>query len=497
MSPTPSIRSRPPSISTADENTPLLSYVEPAPIGESSDVSDQPYEDQGIDNRNGDEDRPLPKLQVLLLCYAGCLGSIAFFSIIPYINFMIERVGGIDKEDVGFYSGLVESLFSATQMCVMILWGKASDRYGRKPVLVISLFGMTLATLLFGLSQSIWQLALFRCFAGVFAGTVVIVRAMLSENSTKHTQARAFSFFAFSNNMGIFLGPLIGGGLERPADKFPSTFGKVRFWHDYPYALPNIVIAAIGLSAGIATLLFVKETLHTRGDSKNPKPSMSTRELLKYPGVARVLLIYNYVMLLAFTFTAVFPLAQYTPVDMGGLGFSSGLIAMFTGLNGVSQAVWLLLVFPMLHKRFGTGRLLWLCALAWPILFVSIPIYNVFLRYGKTILFWATAPPMLAFFSGVSMAFTSVQLALNDISPSPETLGTLNAIAIAFQCGLRSLGPAIATSIYALSVKYNILWGQLFWLTQVALVFGLYALLPMLPAKVRGAPRPKLDNGSS
>jgi hypothetical protein len=289
----------------------------------------------------------------------------------------------------------------------------------------------------------------------------------------------------------------------------------MQFWHDYPYALPNIVIAAIGLSAGITTLLFVKETLHIRGDAKNSKPSMSTRELLKYPGVAPVLLIYNYVMLLAFTFTAVFPLAQYTPVDMGGLGFSSGLIAIFTGLNGVSQAIWLLLIFPVLHKRFGTGRLLWLCGLAWPILFISIPIYNVFLRYGKTILFWATAPPMLAFFSGVSMAFSeylsmlltqysslihilaSVQLALNDISPSPETLGTLNAIAIAFQCALRSIGPAIASSIYALSVKYNILWGQLFWLTQVALVFGLYALLPMLPAKVRGAPRPKLGNGSS
>ena len=40
---------------------------------------------------------------------------------------MIERVGGVDKEDVGFYSGLIESLFSATQMCVMILWGKVCD----------------------------------------------------------------------------------------------------------------------------------------------------------------------------------------------------------------------------------------------------------------------------------------------------------------------------------------------------------------------------------
>lgn len=77
-------------------------------------------------------------------------------------------------------------------------------------MLVISLFGMAIATALFGLSQSLWQMMLFRCLGGVFAGTVVTVRAMLSENSTKHTQARVFSFFSFFNNMGLFMGPLIG-----------------------------------------------------------------------------------------------------------------------------------------------------------------------------------------------------------------------------------------------------------------------------------------------
>lgn len=51
---------------------------------------------------------------------------------------------------------------------------------------------------------------LFRCLAGVFAGTVLTVRAMLTENSTKATQARAFSYFAFAGNLGIFVGPLIG-----------------------------------------------------------------------------------------------------------------------------------------------------------------------------------------------------------------------------------------------------------------------------------------------
>ena len=73
-----------------------------------------------------------------------------------------------------------------------------------------------------------------RCLAGVFAGTVVTTRAMLSENSTKATQARAFSYFAFARNLGLFMGPILGGALERPATKFPSAFGRFQFFLDYP-----------------------------------------------------------------------------------------------------------------------------------------------------------------------------------------------------------------------------------------------------------------------
>ena len=58
-------------------------------------------------------------------------------------------------------------------MLLMISWGWAADRLGRKPVLVFSLAGVSIATALFGLSKTIWQMILFRCFAGVFAGTVV------------------------------------------------------------------------------------------------------------------------------------------------------------------------------------------------------------------------------------------------------------------------------------------------------------------------------------
>ena len=133
---------------------------------------------------------------------------------------------------------------------------------------------------------------------------------------------------------------------------------------------------------------------------------MSAWQIIRYPGVVPVLLIYNYVMLLAYTFTATNPVFQYTPVRLGGLGFSPELIAAFTGVSGASQAAWLLLVFPFLHKRVGTGRLLWWCACAYPLFFVVNPLYNIVLWHGKKVLFWATAPPVLVLGSGVAMSFS-------------------------------------------------------------------------------------------
>jgi MFS family permease len=55
----------------------------------------------------------------------------------------------------------------------MLQWGRASDRIGRKPVLVFSLAGVAIATAIFGLSKTLWQMVLLRCCAGVFAGTIV------------------------------------------------------------------------------------------------------------------------------------------------------------------------------------------------------------------------------------------------------------------------------------------------------------------------------------
>ena len=153
-------------------------------------------------------------VQILFLCYSGVAEPIAFFSIFPYINEMIHRTASVPETSVGFYSGLIESLFSATQMLVVLFYGRIADQVGRKPVLVFSQVGVSVSMALFGLSRTIWQMILFRCLGGLFAGSVVTIRTMLSENCDKEGQAKAFSWYMFARNLGIFIGPIIGRPLS-------------------------------------------------------------------------------------------------------------------------------------------------------------------------------------------------------------------------------------------------------------------------------------------
>ncbi|KAG9245270.1 MFS transporter [Calycina marina] len=453
--------------SIEDETTPLLvsTGVDPSRPEQDELLS---HQNNGAGNEN--YDKPLPKMQIALLCFARLPEAIAYFSIFPFINEMVEVVGGVNQKDVGFYTGVIESLFSVIVMFTMIPWGRASDKFGRKPVLVVSLVGVSLATAAFG-----------------FCTKICTVRTMISENSTSRTQARAFSWFSFSNNLGIFLGPFIGGVLSNPATEYPRVFGKIQLLRNFPYALPTLITGVIGALALIATILFTKETLtlDLRTSHKASTP-MSSWKLVKSPGVAPVIFIYGHVMLLAYAYTSIANIFQYTSANLGGFGFSHFRIAMFVALTGVAQSLWTLVAFPTLQHRFGTGGLLRGCAFIWPLGFAMMPLCNVLLRRHWPAGFWILAPIANIVSSGASMAFTGVQLMLNDIAPSHATLGTLNGIALPVDAGLRAVAPSLFASIFAIGVRTQVLWGYLIWMVLIALAILLSLALRWLPAKAEG-----------
>jgi hypothetical protein len=220
---------------------------------------------------------------------------------------------------------------------------------------------------------------------------------------------------------------------------------------------------------------------------------MTTWELLKSPGVAAVLYLYGHIMLLAFAYTAVLPIFLFTEPRLGGFGFTPLQISLFLGVSGLSQALWTLLIFPPLQARIHTVGILWGCVIAWPIFFVVAPLCNLLLLHIPPFLttFWIVAPTNLILGSGVSMAFTGVQLALNDISPNHRALGTLNALALTLVCGIRAIAPALFASVFAIGVRGHILGGHLVWIILVVLGVALVGAMKWLPAKAGG--RPKTD----
>lgn len=118
------------------ENTPLLSTSTQETIAPVDDARSPSHKSAQNGGHQAYDEEPLPKLQIFILCYARVVKPIAFFGIFPFISEMIFKTGNLEEADVGFYAGLIESVFSLTQMLLMIQWGRAADRMGRKPILV-------------------------------------------------------------------------------------------------------------------------------------------------------------------------------------------------------------------------------------------------------------------------------------------------------------------------------------------------------------------------
>ncbi|KAK1249737.1 hypothetical protein MKX08_009740 [Trichoderma sp. CBMAI-0020] len=469
-----------------------LTLMDPEPISETTPLFTGSKSTDAEDGRPAPPPgKPLPKMQVFLLCFAKAMEPIAFFAIFPFIAQMVQRNGNLPESDVGFYSGLIESLFSATQMVVLYFWGYLADTVGRKPVLLWSLVGMAVATFFFTVSTSIWQMIVFRCVAGVFSGSGLVIRTMLSDHTTAETQAVAFSWFAFANNVGIFLGPIIGGALADPAEQFPGVFGGIKLLEDYPYILAGVAITACSVVSIVLSVLYLEETLEpessttTAGVSAPARPHrLSTMELLKAPGVGIVIWVYTHVMFLAFAFTAILPVLLFTPIDLGGVEFSPFRISVWMAIQGASQATWLIVAFPMLQRRLGTKGSLSACVAVYPLFFAGYVVMNMLLRVGTestAAIFYVVAFIVAFIGPGVSMAFTAVQLALNDVSPNPHVMGTLNALAMTAASAIRSFVPGVSTAIFAIGVRNQILWGHLVWAVLIPIAMSLSIFVRWLP----------------
>ncbi|OAQ74798.1 MFS transporter [Purpureocillium lilacinum] len=166
-------------------------------------------------------------------------------------------------------AGVLHASFMAAQFLTAMLWGRVADshRAGRKTVLLVGLLGTSVSCLGFGFSTTFWQALVFRTLGGMTNGNIGVMRTMISEIiREKKFQARAFLLLPMTFNIGVIIGPILGGILSDPAGSYPDVFGGVPFFEKFPYATPNIVSSFFLLCAAVAVWLGLEETLDSLRD---------------------------------------------------------------------------------------------------------------------------------------------------------------------------------------------------------------------------------------
>ncbi|ODO10776.1 hypothetical protein I350_01374 [Cryptococcus amylolentus CBS 6273] len=212
---------------------------------------------------------PLPVAQITVLMAVRLAEPIAYNVIFPFVNQMVEELGVTDNPDrVGFYSGLVESVFAFVQFFTVYHWAKMSDKIGRKPVLLLGLTGVAISGSLFGLAKSFWAMIVFRSLSGALNGNVAVIKAAIGDITDDSNSTEAFAMYGLTWIVGTMIGNAMGGTLSHPYERLPNWFGSFTLLQEYPYLLrksltpcPCLVAAGLTVIGILFSLLFYHESL--------------------------------------------------------------------------------------------------------------------------------------------------------------------------------------------------------------------------------------------
>ncbi|KAF7376965.1 MFS domain-containing protein [Mycena sanguinolenta] len=457
---------------------------------------------------------PIPKFQlfiVLLIQFAEPMTGLVIY---PFVVQFVRDTGitGGDQTKTGFYAGMLESSFFLAEALTVYQFGRLSDIYGRRPVLLLAPLGLGLAMLGFGLSKSFWTLLGFRCFQGAFNGNLGVAKTVMNEISDPSNVADVFSFLQLMWSLGSTTSPFMGGFLVNPATKWPDSLGKIELLRIHPYFLPCAVAASVAFAAFMFAFIGLRETLPSAVERERKKrnrevptetdpllgmdnqtPTSTNSDVVPpfrelFTRDVRIALLNH--ALLCFcdmAYDSLIPLVYATPIGLGGLGLKPYNIGLIMGLCGFSNAVVQVFLGGRLIRYFGARPVFTAAPCALIFVFSTYPLLTSLARRAGRV--DAAVIVVLVLQLGCNFmlyfSFAATMLFIMNAAPNRASVGSVTGLSQMVGTIFRGIAPSVASSLFALSTKHNIAGGYLVYLVLAGIACCSLRCSLMLPRRLK------------
>ncbi|KAK2462503.1 hypothetical protein APHAL10511_005473 [Amanita phalloides] len=457
---------------------------------------------------------PLPLRQfsiLFLLQHAEFLTSNTTY---PFMPDLIRRVGitNGDEKKVGYYVGLLQTIFFAAATATSFHCCQLSDRIGRKPILLVGMMGLSLSMCAFGLSTTFWALLLWQCIIGLFYGTTGVMKSMLVDMTDSTNIAKAWAYTTLTWYIASGLGSTIGGSLSRPADQFPRLFGSNEFLKKYPYFLPSAVCAVFLFLSCLVGIVFLRETTRDtvslaslfkteapedeaigllsldggdtpvqEAEDKNHGRPLSLREILT-PKVIIVATNYAALSLVDIAYWAIQPVFLSTPIASGGLGLSPPAIGTISTIYAIFAGLSQSLCFARVHDKFGSRKVFMFgVAMGLPTYLLWPVMSWIAKRDGYSGWLWFVLSIQVCVTIIMQLAFGSILILVAQAPQNRASLGATIGFCQMAANIVRAIGPAAFNSLFSLSIDNGYLGGQLIYVVLILIVGMALATASLVP----------------
>ena len=198
-------------------------------------------------------------LFVLLACLFVVM--IGFGVTLPVLPFYVERLAlaaGASPRSVVLHVTLLTAVYALMQLVFAPLWGRWSDRIGRRPLILMGIAGYVVAQVMFGLSTSLWLLYVARIVGGILSSaTLPVSAAYVVDMTTKEERSRGMAWLGTAASLGVVVGPALGGLLSRR--NWHLTWRSGHFKVD-SFSTPFFAAALLGLLTLLAAVRWLPES---------------------------------------------------------------------------------------------------------------------------------------------------------------------------------------------------------------------------------------------